>query len=143
MSGFLGRYDYQMDGKGRVSLPSAFRRGADGERFVLLQWQPPALTLLPNSAWSDLPARLIEYRKSSVSARHEVMAIVSKAIEVKPDKQGRILIPSWLQEAASLEGQVLMIGNIDRIEIWNPEAFDVVMKQPTDGLNQFATQIFG
>ena len=41
-----------MDEKGRVSLPSAFRREADGDRFVLLQWRAPALTLFPVESWA-------------------------------------------------------------------------------------------
>jgi MraZ protein len=47
LSGFLGRYEYQMDDKGRVSLPAAFRRAADDPSFVLVQVQAPALTLFP------------------------------------------------------------------------------------------------
>jgi MraZ protein len=71
------------------------------------------------------------------------MGIVSQAVEVKPDKQGRILIPSWLQKSASLEHTVRLVGNIDRIELWNPATFDVVMNQRTDSFRQFATKIFG
>ena len=41
-----------MDEKGRVSLPSAFRREAGGDRFVLLQWRAPALTLFPVASWA-------------------------------------------------------------------------------------------
>ena len=143
MSGFFGRYDYQMDGKGRVSLPSAFRREADGDRFVLLQWQPPALTLFPESTWTDVQDRLLDYRRSQDGAWNEVMAIASQAVEVKPDKQGRILVPSWLQKSASLDGTVRLVGNIDRIELWNPAAFDAVMNRRTDEFRQFAIQIFG
>jgi MraZ protein len=133
-----------MDEKGRVSLPSAFRRGADGERFVLLQQPPaPSLTLFPRSTWQEVQQRLLEYRTTSDEARIQVMGIVSQAVEVKPDKQGRILIPSWLQKSASLEHTVRLVGNIDRIELWNPATFDVVMNQRTDSFRQFATKIFG
>ena len=53
MTSFLGRYEFQMDEKGRVSLPSAFRREAGGDRFVLLQWRAPALTLFPVASWAS------------------------------------------------------------------------------------------
>lgn len=143
MSGFFGRYDYQMDGKGRVSLPSAFRRAAGSDRFILLQWQPPALTLLPEVTWEGVQSRLLEYRRSQPEARNEVMAIASQAVEVKPDKQGRILVPAWLQQAASLDGAVRLVGNIDRIEIWNPAAFETAMGERTEDFRRFASQIFG
>jgi MraZ protein len=49
--------------------------------------------------------------------------VTSRATDVEPDKQGRILIPGWLKEKAKLEGSVLLVGAMDRIEIWNPELF--------------------
>lgn len=143
MSGFLGRYDFQMDEKGRVSLPSAFRKEAEGERFILLQWEKPYLTLFPENVWQDVQARLLEYRRGDRSAWNHVREITSNAVEVSPDKQGRILIPAWLQEAASLEGTVFLSGNIDRVEIWNPEKYRAAVQDQAEGFQSFAHQIFG
>ncbi len=143
MSGFLGRYEYQLDEKGRVSLPAPFRREADGERFVLLQWESPALTLYPESAWQDVKTRLIEFRRHQPSARDYVRWITSNAVEVTPDKQGRILIPAWLQKSAALDGRVLLIGAIDRIELWNPDTFKKVTRDREGEFEHFAPQIFG
>ena len=143
VSGFLGRYDFQMDEKGRVSLPSAFRKEAEGERFILLQWEKPYLTLFPENVWQDVQARLLEYRRGDRSAWNHVREITSNAVEVSPDKQGRILIPAWLQEAASLEGTVLLSGNIDRVEIWNPEKYRTAVQDRAEGFQSFAHQIFG
>ena len=65
------------------------------------------------------------------------------AVEITTDKQGRILIPAWLQEAASLEGRVLLVGNIDRIELWNPARFHEVVRTGTGEFEKFSNQIFG
>ena len=144
MNGFLGRYEHQMDEKGRVSLPSAFRREAEGEAFVLLQWERPYLTLFPPDVWREIQERLMEFRKEKPDAWNHVREIVSKAVEVSPDRQGRILIPSWLQEAAALEGAVLLNGNIDRVEIWDPSVYDRTVRSASrDDLARFAHQLFG
>ena len=143
MSGFLGRYDFQMDEKGRVSLPSAFRKEAEGERFILLQWEKPYLTLFPENVWNDVQERLLEYRRGDRAAGNHVREITSNAVEVSPDKQGRILIPSWLQEAASLEGAILLSGNIDRVEIWNPDEYRAAVQDRAESFQSFAHQIFG
>ena len=144
MNGFLGRYEHQLDEKGRVSLPSAFRREAEGNRFVLLQWEKPYLTLFPEELWRDVQRRLVEFRKGEKNAWHHVREIVSQAVEVGPDKQGRILIPFWLKDAAHLEGTVLLSGNLDRIEIWDPEIYRETVESSTkDDLARFAHQIFG
>lgn len=124
MNGFLGRYEFQMDEKGRVALPSAYRREADGDRFVLLQWERPYLTLFPESVWEEKKDELLRLRRSGVEGQRYVRKLLSMAVEVSPDKQGRILVPAWLQEAASLEGAVLLCGSIDRVELWNPAFFE-------------------
>ncbi len=147
MTSFLGRYEYQLDPKGRVSLPSAFRREADGDGFVLLQWKAPALTLFPKTSWATAQERLLTFRRNQPEAWGDVLAITASAVEVSPDKQGRILVPAWLQEAAGLEGSVLLVGNIDRVELWHPARFEEVVSKGTgEGAGEFekfSNQIFG
>ena len=145
MRGFLGRYEYQLDEKGRVSLPSAFRREAGGDRFVLLQWQKPSLTLFDqeSEAWQSVQRKLVEFRKSGEEGWAYFRQITSNAVELSPDKQGRILIPGWLQEAASLDGSVLVIGALDRIELWNPVEFRNHVVPDAVDVSRFAPQIFG
>ena len=140
---FLGSYEYQMDEKGRVSLPSAFRRGVEDPRFVLLQWKAPALSLFPLAAWAQTQERLLQFRRNQPEAWSDVLAITASAVEVSPDKQGRILIPSRLASAAALKGTVLLVGNIDRVEIWDPAAFEGTLSGRSGDFDRFATQIFG
>ena len=143
VSGFVGQYEHQMDEKGRVSLPSAFRREADSDRFVLLQWEPDYLTLFTASKWVDVQQRLLDFRRGEPEAWNQVRLIVSGAVEVSPDKQGRILVPAALQTGAGLSGSVLLSGNIDRVELWNPERYrDLVLAKAGD-LKQFAHRLFG
>jgi MraZ protein len=74
--------------------------------------------------WEGKQEELLRLRRSGVEGQHYVRKLLSMAVEVSPDKQGRILVPAWLKEAASLEDTVLMSGNIDRVELWNPELFE-------------------
>ena len=143
MNGFVGQYEHQMDEKGRVSLPSAFRRESDSGRFVLLQWEKPYLTLFPESKWVNVQERLLEYRRNDPRAWNQVRLIVSNAVEVSPDKQGRILVPAGLQDAAGLAGTVLLSGNIDRVELWNPSTYAEAVQQDAGDLEQFAHNLFG
>lgn len=135
-----------MDAKGRVSLPSAFRRGDDGDRFVLLQWEPAYLTLFPDERWQEIQTRLLEFRRSQRGAAwHQVREMVARAVEVSPDKQGRILVPAWLQEGAGLQGGVLVNGNLDRIELWDPETYRSTVQAAASGddLAHVAHGLFG
>ncbi len=132
-----------MDEKGRVSLPSTFRREADGDRFVLLQWRAPALTLFPVESWAATQERLLAFRRNQPEAWGDVLAITSSAVEVSPDKQGRILIPAWLKEAARLDDKVLLLGNIDRVELWQPDEFEKAARTGSAEFEKFSNQIFG
>ena len=138
---FLGSYTYQLDGKGRVALPAAFRREAPDQRFVLVQAYVPSLALYPETEWASVEERLRELLKHQPESRYWVLSVMANAVEVVPDAQGRILVPARLQEAAELKGQVLLVGSIDKIEIWNPAKFDEAVGQAS-GFDQFGPQIF-
>lgn len=144
MSGFLGRYEYQLDEKGRVALPAPFRREAGEGRFVLLQWEPTHLSLFPESTWAEVQTRLMDFRRSDPAGQQFARRILSNAVEVSPDKQGRILIPAWLQEAAGLEGSALLVGQMNQVEIWAPSRFAEVVGGAEEGvgLGAFAKRIF-
>ena len=143
MSGFVGQYEHQMDEKGRVSLPSAFRREADSERFVLLQWEPEYLSLFTASKWVEIQGRLLQFRGGDPQAWNQVRLIVANVVEVSPDKQGRILVPATLQEAAGLSGTVLLSGNIDRVELWDPTRYKKTVLANAGDLQNLAHRLFG
>ena len=75
MPGFLGRYEFQLDAKGRVSLPAAFRRGVSGNGFVLLQWS------VYGDQQIDITERWIEISESARAAEHD-------PIELRADDLG-------------------------------------------------------
>lgn len=144
MTGFFGRFEYQMDEKGRVALPSVFRRDTGDDRFVLLQWEKGYLTLFPWSVWQEKQEGLLELRRSGAAEARYVRELLSVAAEVVPDKQGRILVPAALQAAASLERTVFFIGNIDRVEMWAPDVYEETHKDAVpDQIAGFAQRILG
>ena len=131
MPGFLGAYEHQLDDKGRVALPAAFRKDAEGDPLVLIhEWDASHLSLLPRPVWGQLLERLMELRRADEGAANLVRSLLARATEVTPDKQGRILVPAALQGAAGLaaSGAVVVHGNIDRIELWNPARFKATVE---------------
>jgi MraZ protein len=113
---------------------------------VLIQWKPTHLTLFPGDVWEGVQGRLLELRRSRPELEPILRDVTSRATEVTADKQGRILIPAWFKERARLDGSVLLIGAMDRIEIWDPAIFQ--SKHPDDLAEDAARateihQIFG
>jgi MraZ protein len=143
MSGFLGSYLHQMDDKGRLQLPASFRRADPESPLVLVQVFENALTLYPEAAWAEVEGRLREMLRLQPAARSWVLGITANAVEVVPDRQGRILVPPRLQAQAGIEGPTLVVGAIDRIELWNPERFAAATAAPVEDAARFTHQVFG
>lgn len=126
---FIGRYEHSLDAKGRVILPakfrSAFERGAFLSQFhdqCLAIWTP-----------EQFERRAEAMQAASELSRHDrniARFWSSGSAEVEVDKAGRMPIPPYLRRYAGLEAPaagagvpVLVVGAIDRVELWNPETW--------------------
>ena len=139
---YLGSYTHQLDEKGRVSLPASFRREAADQRYVLLEAYAGSLVLYPEVEWGKVEERLLELQARNPKARSYVLSVVSTAVEVTPDAQGRILIPAKQKEAAGLAGQVLLVGAVNRVELWEPTRFAAMTAAAAPEWGVYAEQIF-
>jgi MraZ protein len=138
---FLGSYLHQLDEKGRLSLPASYRRDAADQRFVLVQPYPPSLALYPELEWTAVEERLQDAMRTE-QGRMYVLQVMSSAVEVVPDAQGRILVPAQLRESAELDGQALLVGAINKIEIWNPTRFEHAVTANAAQFGDYTSQIF-
>jgi MraZ protein len=143
MNGYLGSYQHQIDEKGRLSLPAPFRREGGEEPMVLVRAYPDALTLFPRATWTGIAEGLREAQRRNPRMRAAVLAVTARAAEVLPDRQGRILVPRALQESVGIDGQVLVVGAIDRIELWDPARFGALTAAPVPDADGFLQQVFG
>ena len=117
----IGRYDYALDAKNRLNFPARFRAEM-GETFVVTCWLDGCLVAFPASKWEDMAAQLENCNLADARAvQHKLFP---NAIEVTPDKQGRIQLPAKLREYAGLDHDVTIIGNRSFAEIWNTAAWN-------------------
>lgn len=142
MNAFLGSYVHQVDDKGRLSLPASFRRDVEEGPLVALQADGDSLMLLPPATWRIMADRLMELRRTRPDQRAFVLEITSKAVEVSPDKQGRILIPARLLQAVGITGTALLVGALDRIEVWDPERYEETRPARTPEADRLAQEMF-
>ncbi len=117
---FLGTHQHSLDSKGRVILPAGFRDDLEEGAYVttsldgcLAVWTPEEFTKVAED--------LMEKARRGERERNVVRAFAAGAARVTPDRQGRITIPANLRDFASLERDVVVIGAINRIEIWDAE----------------------
>lgn len=115
---FMGEYSHIIDAKGRLIVPSKFRELL-GDEFVLTKGLDGCLSIYPMDEWKAFEEKLKALPLTNKNARTFSRFFVAGATACELDKQGRILVPATLREFAGLEKDVILTGNITRIEIWS------------------------
>ena len=123
---FRGRFLHTMDTKGRVSIPSGFRVEIQrrSEKDPILTSQPAHLALFPADDWEKKEELLLGLSEFDADAQDLQRIMVGEASDCPLDSQGRILVPNLMRKEADLESKVLVIGVLNRIELWNPERYE-------------------
>ena len=145
---FTGEFSYSLDVKGRVNIPAKFRNGLtdDNEQsFVITRGMDPCIWVYPVIIWQAIEDELRKLSSLSRLNRSFVRSTVRYASTVQYDKQGRIALTSNLIDYAELGKEALIIGMVNKIEIWNPEIlkkFDQqIESQNTDAFDELAEKI--
>ena len=117
---FMGEYNHIIDAKGRLIIPARFRELL-GEEFILTKGLDGCLSIYPMDAWEAFETKLRALPLTNKNARTFTRFFVAGATNCELDRQGRILVPQTLREFAGLEKEVVLTGNLDRIEISSKE----------------------
>jgi len=131
VSGFVGDIRGKVDSKGRVVLPSAFKKklSAEGsEKFVVKKdIYDNCLVLYPEREW-DRQVALIKKKLNPYNRAHNMFLrkFFKEAVEVELDALNRMLIPKSLLESAGIGKEVVFIGEVDKIEMWAPDELEKV-----------------
>lgn len=117
---FIGEYQHTLDEKGRLALPAKYRANLSSGA-VVTRGLDRCLFLYPRNEWEKLAARLAALSMAQANTRAIARLMLAGAMDVTPDKLGRMLIPEYLREYAGLERSVALSGLYNRLEIWNAE----------------------
>ena len=120
---FMGEYNHTIDPKGRLIIPSKFRESL-GDEFVVTKGLDGCLFVFDNKEWSAFEEKLKSLPITNKDARKFVRFFLAGATGCEIDKQGRVLLPAVLREFAELEKDVVMVGIMNRVEIWSKERWN-------------------
>ena len=120
---FMGEYSHSIDVKGRLIIPSKFRE-ALGDEFVLTKGLDGCLSIYPMDEWKTFEKKLEALPLTNKNARKFARFFVAGATLCEVDRQGRILVPQTLREFAGLDKDVVLTGNLNRIEVWSKAMWD-------------------
>ena len=126
MSGFLGTYHVNLDGKGRITIPSKFRAIIDQEydANMILCVMEDFLIAFPQKEWGFNEEKMSNLSAFDISDRNRLREFYSRASECKMKESGKILIPQNQREIAGLEKEVALVGMSKTFEIWSKDRWD-------------------
>lgn len=120
MEPFLGEFPHNLDDKGRLVLPAKHRAALEGGA-VIAAGQAKCLAVYTHGEWEGVVERTKEMARQGGDRMVVARTIFALASNVVPDKQWRVSIPPPLRDFAGLDREVVVIGALTHIEIWDKE----------------------
>lgn len=126
---FKGTYRHRIDAKGRLPVPAAFRRWLGDDRQVVVTLLDQCLAAYSPGEWARLEAQLAALPAFSKPVKALTRLLASRAADCEIDVQGRILLPPSLRQAAGLGRDAVVVGVLNRFEVWSPESWDTFVRE--------------
>lgn len=128
---FLGEFTHTIDDKGRVTIPAKFR-GELAAGLVVTRGFDRNLMVFTLSEWEELARKISERPLSDESVRAFRRRVFSGAVDLTPDRQGRIVLPQYLRDFAGIEDEVVIAGMFNYVELWSVGGWQSVRESIED-----------
>ena len=136
----IGEYEHSLDTKGRVIIPSKLKEDI-GEKFVVTKGLDGCLFVYSQEEWKTFEEKLRTFPLTNKDARALIRFFLAGAMECEIDKQGRFLIPSNLREFAGLEKEIVIIGVLNKIEIWSKDKWLKYSEEENNSADEIAEKM--
>lgn len=127
---FYGKYYYSLDPKGRFQIPPHFKEVLSTNYSLKLVVVNDAfdncLCAYPVEEWNRLIDKVRDLPQTQDAVKFFMRRVIGSAVECDIDKQGRTLIPAALRTDAGLNNDIVLIGQGNKIEVWDKHAFEGV-----------------
>ena len=127
---YTSLYRHGVDEKRRVQIPAKWRPAKAGTELTLILWpkakEGPCLRVLPPQQMAKL-MRDVDAMPNSDSSKVVLKRFIgSESVQAALDKAGRICLPEQMAKSAGISDEAVLVGLLDRFEIWSPERFEKV-----------------
>ena len=137
---FLGEYHHSIDDKGRIIIPAKARVNL-GENFIVTRGLDGCLFIYPKVEWDKIIKKYNDLPDNK-NKRQFLRIFLSGATICEYDKQGRINIPEPLITYANLIKDCVIIGVVDRLDVWSRERWEEFIKENEESLSDIADNLF-
>lgn len=137
---FLGEYQHSIDEKGRIAVPIKFRKLLE-KGAVVTRGLDNCLFLYPKKEWGELAGRIAALPISQSDSRAFGRHMLSGAMELEIDKQGRAVLPDYLRKFAGINKKAVVAGLYNRVEIWDADKWDAYKQTTETQSNEIAERM--
>ncbi len=141
---FSGEYRFTLDAKKRISIPSAIRKmmAPDAEEtMVFTRGFEGCVYVYPHDEWRRLTQKLNALDSFDVNVRDFIRLFIGPAYKNVMDSQGRIVLPDYILDMAKIERDILLMGSLNKWELWNPVVYDAYIRQNNPSLEKLTKKI--
>lgn len=118
---FIGKYYYNLEEKGRLSLPKEYRQQSTS--WVVTRGLDGGLFVYKEADFQEQLKSLLSRTFTKKIHRDFVRLMTNEAKLVIPDKNGRVQLPEYLISFAKLQKSVVLVGSLEKIEVWDRELY--------------------
>lgn len=137
---FIGEYTHNLDEKGRLAVPKKFR-GALENGAVVTRGLDNCLFLYTKEEWAKLAEKLASLPFYQANTRAFARLMLAGAMDVELDAQGRVILPEYLREFASLKKSIIVAGLYNRLELWDEKKWKEYTQKTEETSSEIAEQM--
>ncbi|MBI2779527.1 MAG: division/cell wall cluster transcriptional repressor MraZ [Gammaproteobacteria bacterium] len=134
---FRGVTSLSLDTKGRMAMPAKYRdRLQDlcgGQLVITVDRDDRCLLVYPLPEWEEIERKLAKLPSLNKQARRLQRLLIGHATECELDGAGRILLPPKLREYAGLDKQVMLLGQVNKFELWDEQVWNAIWSNEEAG----------
>ena len=138
---FTGEYRHTLDAKNRLIIPSKIRSDMS-DKIIITRGLDGCLFGYNLDVWQKIMEKLNSLPFTKKDARSFTRFFTSGAITLEFDKQGRVVLPSYLTEYANIKKDVVLVGVLNRIEIWSVDKWEEFMQNNVESLSEISENLF-
>jgi MraZ protein len=138
---FKGTYRHKIDPKGRIPVPAAFRKASPDSSLFVVTLLDQCLACYPRSEWARLEEQLRALPAFNRGVKALTRVLASRATDCEVDGQGRIRLPLELRQAAQIGREALVVGVLNRFEMWSPDAWESFLRESETLLDEASLEV--
>lgn len=141
---FKGQYRHTIDSKGRLSIPAKLRKNFSDEAnntVVMSQGLEKCFYIYPKNNWIEIEERLFKLNEFLPKDSRFIRMMLQNAHEDSLDAQSRIIVPQNLIELAEIKNEIVIIGALKRLEVWDPEIYKQYLASSPETFQEIAAEV--